>query len=280
MSPIPPLPRGARGPLRAGTALICLCFLALAAAPALALEPGEFDPAPWNALLQTYVKDGHVDYGAWKAGGIGALDAFLDSTGDYDLNSTLGKEPRAAFLVNAYNAFAIRQILEHYPVGSVKEIPGFLDRNTLHIAGEDRTLNGIDSTLAGLLPTQPSYAFLLVPGTSGWPALPGEALSSKNYHQMVNDALREMFLGGHVYYDEKANILHVPAQIADHIDVYDSLPGGLVGFLSGELPLAHVVAISSKKPERVTEPVDWTLNDTKGSDTTPADSSRDGKDPQ
>lgn len=275
MSSIRPPRPGAGGLFRAGIALFGLVLLA-GAAPARALEPGEFDPAPWDTLLHTYVTDGRVDYAAWKADGTGALDAFLEAAGDYDLTSTLGKEPRAAFLVNAYNAFAIRQILDHYPVGSVKEIPGFLDKNAIRIAGEERTLDGIKAALGKLLPTQPSYAFLIVPGTSGWPPLPGAALSSGNYRKMTDNARKEMVLGGHVYFDEKANVLHLPAQITDYIEVYDALPKGLVGFLSGELPLSQVVAISAKQPERVTDPVDWTLNDVKAEDA-PADPGNEGE---
>jgi len=278
VTPHVPLRPAAGGRLRAGIALIGLALLA-GTVPAGALEPGEFDPAPWDTLLQTYVKDGRVAYAAWKADGTGALDTFLDAAKDYDLTRTLGKEPRAAFLVNAYNAFAIRQILDHYPVGSVKEIPGFLDKNTLRIAGEERTLNDIEAALGKVLPTQPMYAFVLVPGTSGWPPLPGVALSSGNYRKVTEAARKDMALGGHVFFDEKANVLHIPAQISKYIDVYDDLPKGLVGFLSGELPLSQVVAISTREPERVTDPVDWTLNDVTSAGA-PADSSRGGDDPR
>jgi hypothetical protein len=49
--------------------------------------------------------------------------------------------------------------------------------------------------------------------------------------------------------------------MARYIEVYDGLPQGLPGFLADDLPLAGLIALQSKDPERVTTGIDWSLND-------------------
>jgi hypothetical protein len=225
------------------------------------LEEGEFDPAGWDTLLRQYVTDGLVDYKTWQREGIEALDAFLDAAGEYDLTSTMGKEPKAAFLVNVYNAWAVRQILDHYPVDSVQEIPGFFDKNKRLVAEERLTLDDIEEKLATLLRHNPDFAFLLVPGTSGWPRLTRTAYSTENYREGVREAGRALVDEKLISLDREAKVLRLPVQITKYDEIYENMPQGLVGVLSDYLPLADIVAIGSKKPEHATGPVDWSLND-------------------
>jgi hypothetical protein len=225
------------------------------------IEKGEFDPAAWDDLLREYVRDGVVNYQGWQQSGTDELDAFLDAAGEYDLGSTMGKEPKAAFFVNAYNAWAIRQILDHYPVDSVTEIPGFFDRNARMIAGEKRTLEKIEEELATLMRQKPDFALLLVPGTSGWPTLFGRAYSTDNYIQQSDETMKEMVMQGHGYYDAETNQLHLPEGVIKYMYLYDALPNGFVSYYSYHFPLADIVAMSSNNPEEVPVPVKWELND-------------------
>jgi hypothetical protein len=237
--------------------------LTLAATPGQALERGEFDPTAFDVLVKEYVKDGRVDYEGWQAAGIEALDAFLDEAGEYDLTSTMGKEPKASFLINAYNAWAIRQILEHYPVESVKDIPGFFDSNKRLIAGEYFNLNGIEEKLADLLRNRPYFANALVPGTSGWPKLASEAYSTDTYEALTVESMKSLIGDAYLRYDAEKNLLHVPAPISRHMDLFEAMPKGLVGHLSGYLPLGDIVAISKHKPKHVRDDIDWSLNDSR-----------------
>ncbi len=227
----------------------------------IGLEKGEFDPAAWDELLRQYVRDGLVDYQGWQNNGIEALDAFLDAAGEYDLHTTMGKEPKAAFLVNAYNAWAIRQILDHYPVDSVQEIPGFLDRNKRMIAGEKRTLDEIEEELATIMRQNPEFALLLVPGTSGWPPLFGRAYSTENYVQESTEAMKAMTKGRHAYYDGEANELYLPEGVVRYMHLYEAMPRGFIYHYANHFQLGEIVAISNGKPETITVPVNWELND-------------------
>jgi len=238
-----------------------LLLLGSLAPPARALEPGEFDPAILDSLLTLYVRDGSVDYAAWREDGPEALDAFLADAAAYDPWSIMGKEPKAAFLTNLYNAWVIRQVLTSDPVESVQEIPGFFDANSCLVAGENRTLDDLEKMLADLVPYLPQFALLLVPGAAGAPALPSQALTSGNYQETL-DRTASLYLTTErrMWYEKETRILHVPPQIGRHLDLCENTEYGIAGFAGTYLSLAEVMAMGRSTPEVVVEEMDWTLN--------------------
>jgi hypothetical protein len=226
------------------------------------LEPGEFDPAPYEAMLQKYVKDGWVDYAAWKANDLPALDAFLAAAGGYDLTSIMGKEPRAAFLINAHNAWAVRQILEQYPVDSVTEIPGFFRDNTIRIAGEEHSLKSLEAELAAMVPRYPTFAFALARGTVGGPKLRNVAVTGATFVPYVIDAAAAAISREQqVRYEPETNALHVPPQLLAHVQLYFAFTKGMGEVLADYVPLDALVAINYNKPVLVVDSQDLTLND-------------------
>lgn len=235
--------------LRHSVPLLAMLAFA-AAAPAGALEPDEFDPAMFDSLLHVYVRDGAVDYAGWQRDGLASLDLFLDDAATHDLTKLLGKEPRAAFLINAYNAWAIRQIVAAYPVERVQDIPGFFDGNRRRIAGEDRSLAEIEAALDAILPHQPDYIFALSPGAVDMPPLASEAYRSDGF-------LRRLWRADLAYlsgpqppvYDRANNVLHLPPPFRGHMERFQALPRGLAGFLADFLPLADLMAVSADSPK-------------------------------
>ena len=225
--------------------LLLVAMLAGGAGSARALEPGEFDPAPFDSLLRAYVRDGAVDYASWKRDGLVPLDRFLDAAAEYDLGSILGKEPRAAFLINAYNAWAIRQVVAAYPVERLQDIPGFFDANLRRIAGEERSLARIEADLAAMLPHQPDFVFSLSPGARDLPAPPGEACRSDDFLRRLRRAGSAYLKGAYPpVYDRGRNTLVLPPAFRGHLERFQALPKGLAGFLADYLPLVDLVALN------------------------------------
>ena len=244
------------------TTLIALSLLLslLGVRFANALEPGEMNPQPFDNLLKKYVAEGKVDYSRWKASGTTELDAYLDSLGAYDMTSVMGKEPKAAVLINAYHAWAIRQVLEHYPVKSVNDIPGFFDKNAHKIAGKERTLNDIEAALLEIIPHEPEFALALSNGSASGPKLMEVAINSENFTKRMNQGMKEAAALQRVRYDPKTNEMHLPPQIVKYLPQYNALPNGFIGKFGGNLTLADVMAWSTKNPKIVEDPVDWSLN--------------------
>jgi hypothetical protein len=252
--------------------LLAAAALIAAAAPARALEEGEFDPAPWDRLLERYVSEAGVDYAAWKADGTAELDAFLAACGDYDLKSAFGKEPRGGFLVNAYNARVVRQVLEHYPVESVRDIEGFFDGNPVRIAGSHRTLNAIEEMVASVFKHRPDVLLALCPGAAGGPALALDAYEAANLEpQAYGIAAAYLQKDRRHRFDRETGTLHLTPFFETHAAILEGQEKGLAGFLQRFLPLADIVALVGAEAEgeyrTVYAPIDWSLNDAAGQET-------------
>ena len=250
------LASGSRGAL-------CLILGAALLAPGSvsALERGEFDSSSFDAQLVRHVHDGKVDYAAWKDGDREALLAYLDAAKDYDLTGIMGKEPKAAFLINVYNAWVVLQILDHFPVASVDEIPGMFDQNTRVIAGEEMTLDGLEEKLDFLLPHKPQFALALAHGTRGGPKLEPQAFASENFDKLLGRYAQSYLVDEkQVQYRPKNNQLLLPPEILKYMHRYQSFPSGLAEPFSNILPLEVLVALNAHQPEYIIQEPDRSLN--------------------
>ena len=86
-------------------------------APAAVARPTSFDHAPFTALLRRYVDGrGLVDYAGLKADP--AFPAYLRALAATD-PAALPEPDRPAFWLNAYNASALKLIVDNYPTRSI-----------------------------------------------------------------------------------------------------------------------------------------------------------------
>jgi len=101
-------------------------FLLLAISCAKNKNPNVLRPevshAKWDELLNVHVDtNGMVDYQSFKADE-GALDDYLELIASNHPNENWNKNARKAYWINAYNAFTIKLVLDHYPVESIRDI--------------------------------------------------------------------------------------------------------------------------------------------------------------
>ncbi len=111
---------------RLATALV---LAALIAAPATAAPNGTPAPATdglydtWDRLLRTHVdEEGLVDYAALKGAGFADLKAFMEALAATDPSGFASEAERKVFWINAYNAVVIWQVVERYPIDSVRDV--------------------------------------------------------------------------------------------------------------------------------------------------------------
>lgn len=108
--------------------------------------PAGVDSAGWDRLLSKYVDDrGLVAYAAWKANpaDLRQLDQFIAGLDRSDGPDAQGDE-RIATLINAYNAFTIRWILQHYPAESIRELDGSWNKARWRIGGRTVSLDEVE----------------------------------------------------------------------------------------------------------------------------------------
>ena len=80
------------------------------------------DHQKWSELLKKYVsQNGQVNYKAWSKNHT-QLDQYLSALSQNIPGKNWTQSQKIAYWINAYNAFTIKLILNHYPLKSIKEI--------------------------------------------------------------------------------------------------------------------------------------------------------------
>lgn len=103
----------------------------------------------WDQLLRKHVSaEGKVDYKGFKADRK-KLDAYLKALSD---NLPADSRPRAeqmAYWINAYNAFTIDLITDHYPVSGILNLDGgkTWDVQRIALGGKKYSLNQIENEI-------------------------------------------------------------------------------------------------------------------------------------
>ncbi len=139
-----------------------------------------FDHSAFDRLLRDHVDaEGLVDYAALGARAA-ELDAYIASLDPAPFEE-LGRDERLALLINAYNAFTLRLILDHYPTESIQDIPAKerWDAVRWGVAGGVYSLNQIEHELVRPNFREPRIHFALVCAAVGCPPLRTEAYEGR-----------------------------------------------------------------------------------------------------
>ncbi|MBD0392755.1 MAG: DUF547 domain-containing protein [Microcoleus sp. C1-bin4] len=227
----------------------------------------------WDELLQRYVDDlGRVNYRRWKAEGADVLRAWLESLADVDLADFTDADARLALWLNAYNAIAISQVLEVYPIASIRPkvlgIPNwlsFLDfftRSNTIIGGKKYSLNQIEHAILRPEFAEPRIHFALVCASVGCPLLRRGAYFPESVRtQLEADASRFIHNPDKVRYDAQKKTLYLSKIFKwygeDFVKEAGSVAEYVRGYLGPEAAVGDGWAI-------VFLPYDWNLNRVEG----------------
>jgi hypothetical protein len=234
---------------------------------------GTIDFRIWDELLQRYVDDlGRVNYRRWKAEGADVLRVWLESLADVDLADFTDADARLALWLNAYNAIAISQVLEVYPIASIRPkvlgIPNwlsFLDfftRSNSIIGGKKYSLNQIEHAILRPEFAEPRIHFALVCASVGCPLLRRGAYFPESVRtQLEADASRFIHNPDKVRYDAQKKTLYLSKLFKwyeeDFVKAAGSVAEYVGGYLGPEAAVGDGWAI-------VFLPYDWNLNRVEG----------------
>ena len=234
---------------------------------------GTIDFRIWDELLQRYVDDlGRVNYRRWKAEGADVLRVWLESLAEVDLADFTDADARLALWLNAYNAIAISQVLEVYPIASIRPkvlgIPNwlsFLDfftRSTTIIGGKKYSLNQIEHAILRPEFAEPRIHFALVCASVGCPLLRRGAYFPESVRtQLEADASRFIHNPDKVRYDAQKKTLYLSKIFKwyeeDFVKAAGSVAEYVGGYLGPEAAVGDGWAI-------VFLPYDWNLNRVEG----------------
>ncbi len=217
-----------------------------------------FDQSLYGEVLSLYLKDGLVDYRALKKDPQLLLKYLkkVASLAPAELE-TMSDEKKIAFYVNAYNALTLKVIIDHYPVKSIRDIPGVWDRIKFKVAGRKLTLNYIEHKILRPKFKEPRVHFALVCASGGCPELrdkpfTGSTLDkdlSEETKRFLNDRSRN-------YLDKEERVLYLSSIFSWFKKDFN----GVIEFISNYLPQDQVLFIKEKKP-KIKYQYDWSLNE-------------------
>jgi len=203
IAPQNPVPGRRVRRLRIPVALLCLGGWLAAAGTAHACSEVDQTHAAWSALLARRVVDGRVDYAGLARDDTAALDRYLATLSGTcaDDYARWSRADRIAFWVNAYNAFTVRLILDHYPLRSIRNI-GWLPGATFRrpfipmegLRGELIALDDIEHRVLRAQFPEPRVHFALVCAAKSCPPLRAEAYRGADLEQQLDDQGRR-FVG-------------------------------------------------------------------------------------
>jgi uncharacterized membrane protein YdjX (TVP38/TMEM64 family) len=160
---------------------------------AYAEKPGgpTFDHHELDQLLKTHVAaGGWVDYSG-LARESGRLDAYLAHLAEAPFDE-LGRNEKLALLINAYNAFTLRLILDDYPIDSIRRIPADKrwDAVRWRVGTHTWSLNQIEHEQIRPRFREPRVHFALVCAAIGCPPLRCEAYTAGRLEEQLEDQAR------------------------------------------------------------------------------------------
>jgi hypothetical protein len=166
--------------------------------------------AQTSSFYQKFVnKDGKVDYAGIQRNPY-LLDKLLDNIAEFDV-AKAEMADQYAFYLNAYNVLVIGEIVAHYPLTSVQDMPGFFNKTKLLIGGEQLTLDQIETDKLRKIYDDPRLHFALVCGTNSCPRLSRSAYVGKDlFVQLNNQAKFALLDPKYVKVDETGKLVKLP----------------------------------------------------------------------
>lgn len=218
-------------------------------------------------MLQEYVSDqGQVDYTRWQKEAAQELDQWLTSVQKTDLQM-LDHESAIAFLINLYNALTIQQVLQKYPIRSIRptilRIPNwlafwrFFNKKIYTLNGQVLSLNTIEHDILRSHFHEPRIHFALVCASVGCPLLRAEAyFPGRLTMQLEEDAQRFINNPDKVRYDAANQTLCCSKIFKWYKQDFLAVAGSVVAYINryymnGKLPDNAQIAYL---------PYSWSLN--------------------
>lgn len=195
---------------------VAILFLSV---PVFALDHSH---SAWDSLLKKHVRNGLVNYKNIRAD-LPSLDAFLtslSSVSEAEYNG-FNQPQKMSFLINAYNAFTVKLILDHYPLKSITEIGSPFSKINLargtpwkkeffELLGKKRHLDWIEHEKLRKDFSEPRIHFAIVCASIGCPILSSSAYKPETLTQQLQNAkLNFLQTPSKNRYEKERNVLYL-----------------------------------------------------------------------
>jgi len=203
---------------------------------------GSFDFSGWDALLKKHVKTTTIDgvdlhsvaYKSLK--GDPEFKKVIEELKTASLDDLKTKDEKLSFWINTYNVLAVKVVVDHYPVKSIKDIGSLFKsvwkRKAGVVAGKERTLNEVEHEILRKM-GDPRIHVAIVCASVSCPDLRKEAFTADRLNEQLDDQVK-LFLentGKGMRIDEKKKKVYVSSIFKWFDEDFES-QGGVTGFIS------------------------------------------------
>ncbi len=229
------------------------------------------DHAVWERLLKRYLTRDAVglnrfDYGAVNETDRATLDDYLAALAAQPI-SRFNRAAQRAYWINLYNALTVDLVLDHYPVGSIRDIfPGLFangpwGRERVTVEGEALTLNDIEHRILRPIWRDPRIHYAVNCASVGCPNLQAEAFTAANTEALLEAAARDYVNSprGFSLADGALTVSSIYVWFAADFGAGDA---GIIAHLKGFAEPARAAQLAAVK-EIARHAYDWQLNDAK-----------------
>ena len=218
----------------------------------------------WDGLLERHVKaDGNVDYASLLEER-STFDEYIKLLENNHPNPTnWSRDESIAFWINTYNAFTIQKVLDHYPVGSIKDIKGGItfissiwDQKFIYIEGREYDLNNIEQGILRKYYKEPRIHFAVNCASISCPPLANFAYTGDELDDQL-DLMARRFLE-----DTSKNI--ITPDLLQLSKVFSWYKGDFKDGQSLTEYINQYTSVDIQKSAKIKYlPYDWGLNDIK-----------------
>jgi len=219
--------------------------------------PQTLDPAPLDRVLKAHLKKGRMDYAALKkdAAARKDLDAFVAAVG------TMPEAEPLSSWINAYNALVIHSVLQHYPIKSVNDVPGFFKSIKYKVAGKQRTLDDVENGVIRPRFKDARVHVALNCGAVSCPELPATAFDEATMDKQLT-ALAKAVVNGGQHVAVKDGKLEMSVLFGWFKDDFVRDAGSLLAWFKRYADTDDLKNLPDDAPV-VERPYDWALADAK-----------------
>ncbi len=221
-----------------------------------------FDHSTLDELLKAHVaQDGWVDYQGLKQHAT-KLDSYLQAVANAPFDS-MGRNQKLALLINAYNAFTLRLILDYYPVRSIKNIPGGKrwDDVRWQVGSHTWSLSQIENEQIRPKFKEPRIHFALVCAAVGCPNLRNEAYQADRIDHQLEAQSRSVHSHGRWFqFEPDQGVVRLTRLYLWYGGDFRQVAGSVLGFAARHSPDLKRALDTGNNPRIEWLPYDWSLN--------------------
>ncbi len=222
----------------------------------------KFDHADFDALLHEFVDgQGWVDYQGMHAQA-SMLDGYINALAAAPF-CDLSRDAKLAFLINAYNAFTLRLILDHYPIQTIKDIPSGKrwDAKRWQFDSKTFSLNQIEHEQIRPKFAEPRIHFALVCAAIGCPPLRNEAYQADKIEAQLQDQAVRFHANRRWFrYDPESKTAHLSKLYDWYGGDFKQAAPSVLDFAARHAPSLKAALEHEQAPSVRWLDYDWTLN--------------------